>query len=149
MLREQLGSASHAKKVNASQPAETQIAKSTYLKAYNPDRRAWTSTVDLLSALPKTSTRWPNSLKECPWMLTGSGRPPLASEMKKPSSVLKLEGFGAIWRGLRPGIARDSVFSGVFFSTWQFLHYSLLDWKAVNMTPPPRSGNLSSAYRLI
>ncbi|OEL36499.1 hypothetical protein BAE44_0002480 [Dichanthelium oligosanthes] len=56
-----------------------------------------------------------------------------------PSRVISLEGWGALWRGLRPGIARDCVFGGMFFSTWQFIHTAMLTWKAVNMNPEPRN----------
>ncbi|CAA6655712.1 unnamed protein product [Spirodela intermedia] len=126
-LREQLSSASYVGKISPGKVAEGTSVISKSLASYTPDRRAWNYTVGLLSVLPKHSCNLADSLKECPWMLTGSGRPPLASE------------FGAIWRGLRPGIARDCVFGGVFFSTWQFLHIAMLDWKAVDMNPPPRS----------
>uniref|UniRef100_A0A804RKQ5 Mitochondrial carrier protein n=2 Tax=Zea mays TaxID=4577 RepID=A0A804RKQ5_MAIZE len=78
-----------------------------------------------------------------PWMLTGSGKPPLPSDVHLPSRVILLEGWGALWRGLRSGIARDCVFGGMFFSTWQFLHTVMLTWKAVNMSPKPR--NLEAA----
>jgi hypothetical protein len=72
-------------------------------------------------------------------MLTVSGKPPLPSDAQLPSRVISLEGWGALWRGLRPAIARDCVFGGMFFSTWQFIHTSMLTWKAVNMNPEPRS----------
>ncbi|OMP04030.1 Mitochondrial substrate/solute carrier [Corchorus olitorius] len=70
--------------------------------------------------------------------MSGSGRPPSVYDVRRPSQVISLDGCGALWRGLRSGIARDSIFGGVFFSTWQFLHQVILDWKAVEMDPPPR-----------
>ncbi|CAI9787037.1 unnamed protein product [Fraxinus pennsylvanica] len=70
--------------------------------------------------------------------MTGSGRPPPVSNVRRPSDVISLEGWGALWRGLRPGLVRDSIFGGVFFSSWQFLHRAMLEWKAVGMDPIPR-----------
>ncbi|CAI9754368.1 unnamed protein product [Fraxinus pennsylvanica] len=51
--------------------------------------------------------------------------------------VVSLEGWGALWRGLRPGLVRDSIFGGIFFSSWQFFHRAMLEWKAVGMDPIP------------
>lgn len=103
------------------------------------DKNALNQSVGLLSTL---TTRHPNlagALKEYPWMMTGSGRPPSVCDVKRLSDIISLEGWGALWRGLRAGVARDSVFGGIFFGSWQFLHQALLDWKAVGMNPPPRS----------
>ncbi|KAF7842636.1 solute carrier family 25 member 41 [Senna tora] len=72
-------------------------------------------------------------------LLNGSGKPPSVYHVRRPSDIISLEGWGTFWRGFRSGVARDSVFGGVFFSSWQFLHRSLLDWKAVGMDPEPRS----------
>ncbi|KAK8472425.1 hypothetical protein PHAVU_002G206200 [Phaseolus vulgaris] len=71
-------------------------------------------------------------------LYTGSGKPPSVSSVRRPSDIVSLEGWRTLWRGLRSGIARDSVFGGIFFSTWQFLHQTMLDWKAAGMNPPPR-----------
>ncbi|XP_047182212.1 mitochondrial arginine transporter BAC2 isoform X2 [Vigna umbellata] len=71
-------------------------------------------------------------------LLNGSGKPPAVSSVRRPSDIITLEGWSTLWRGIRSGIARDSVFGGIFFSTWQFLHQAMLDWKAVGMNPPPR-----------
>ncbi|KAL2497216.1 Mitochondrial substrate carrier family protein [Abeliophyllum distichum] len=67
-----------------------------------------------------------------------SGRPPPVSNVRRPSDVITLEGWGALWRGLRPGLVRDSIFGGIFFSSWQFLHRAMQEWKAVGMDPMPR-----------
>ncbi|XP_078427380.1 mitochondrial substrate carrier family protein [Wolffia australiana] len=139
-LRHQLTCASYLGKANSGNILEETTASTLkYLPGYAADKRAWKYTLDLLSVLPKSSSSWVNSVKECPWMLTGSGRPPLAFELKSPLNIVSLEGLGGIWRGLRSGIARDCIFGGVFFCTWQFLHSAMLDWKAVDMDPPPRS----------
>ncbi|KAM7474680.1 hypothetical protein LguiB_021923 [Lonicera macranthoides] len=109
------------------------------LRGYSPDMRTLNQSVGLLSTL---STKYPNmidALKEYPWMITGSGRPPSVTSVRRPSDIISLEGWGALWRGLRSGVVRDSVFGGIFFSSWQFLHGVLLDWKAVGMDPPPSS----------
>ncbi|XP_022138932.1 uncharacterized protein LOC111009990 isoform X2 [Momordica charantia] len=112
---------------------------SRFLHGYTPDQKALNHSVGLLSTL---TTKHPNikcALQEYPWMMTGSGRPPAVSNVHRPSDIVSLEGWGALWRDLRSGIARDSVFSGVFFSTWQFMHRSMLIWKSIEMDPPPRS----------
>ncbi|KAL6652342.1 hypothetical protein ACP70R_011267 [Stipagrostis hirtigluma subsp. patula] len=111
---------------------------SKFLPGYVPDMRVWNSTVSLLSDLSPKQPDLLGALKQHPWMLTGSGKPPLPSDVQLPSRVISLEGWGALWRGLRPGIARDCVFGGMFFSTWQFIHTAMLTWKAVNMNPEPR-----------
>ncbi|KAJ8551509.1 hypothetical protein K7X08_021524 [Anisodus acutangulus] len=109
------------------------------LPGYSRDIKALNNTVGLLTTLP---TKHPNlvaALKDYPWMMTGSGRPPSVSDVKRPLDIISLEGWGAFWRGMRSGLARDCVFGGIFFSTWQFLHQAMLEWKAVGMNPPPRS----------
>ena len=78
------------------------------------------------------------ALKEYPWMISGSGRAPSVCDVRRPLDIISLEGWGALWRGLRSGVVRDSIFGGVFFSSWQFLHQAMLEWKAVDMNPPPR-----------
>ncbi|KAJ0970021.1 hypothetical protein J5N97_022898 [Dioscorea zingiberensis] len=112
---------------------------SKLLPSYNPDLKAWNQTLGVLSTLPEKHSNMAVALKQYPWMLTGSGRPPLASEVKRTADIISLEGWKALWRGLRPGIIRDCVFSGVFFSTWQFFHIGMLNWKALDINPPPRS----------
>lgn len=109
------------------------------LHGYTPDLKALNHSAGLLSIL---TTKHPNligALQEFPWMMTGSGRPPSVCNVRRPSDIVSLEGWGALWRGLRPGVVRDSVFGGIFFSSWQFLHRAMLDWKAVGMHPEPRS----------
>lgn len=111
---------------------------SRFLPGYTLDHKALNHSVSLLSTL---TTKHPNikvALQEYPWMMTGSGRAPAVSNVHRPSDIMTLEGWGAFWRGLRSGIARDSIFSGVFFSTWQFMHRSMLIWKGIEMDPPPR-----------
>ncbi|KAK3031520.1 hypothetical protein RJ639_036034 [Escallonia herrerae] len=92
------------------------------------------------AGLLSTLTKYPNmidALKEYPWMMTGSGRAPSVSNVRRTSDIISLEGWGALWRGLRSGVVRDSIFGGIFFSSWQFLHRAMLEWNAVNMDPPP------------
>lgn len=103
------------------------------------DKNALNQSVGLLSTLTTKHPNLAGALKEYPWMMTGSGRPPSVCDVKRLSDIISLEGWGALWRGLRAGVARDSVFGGIFFGSWQFLHQALLDWKAVGMNPPPRS----------
>ncbi|XP_058075075.1 uncharacterized protein LOC131223639 [Magnolia sinica] len=112
---------------------------SKLLRGYTPDKKAWDLTVGLLAALPTKNSNMVGALKEYPWMMTGTGRPPLAYEVQGPLNVISLEGWRALWMGLRSGIFRDSIFGGIFFSSWQFLHIAMLDWKAVGMDPPPSS----------
>lgn len=139
-LRAQVTSASHmASSTSVVEKAAASPLVARLLSRYSPDIRAMNNSVGLLSTL---TTKYPNiidALKEYPWMMSGTGRPPPVSNVKRPSDIASLEGPGAFWRGLRSGIARDSVFSGIFFSTWQFLHRAMLEWKAVGMEPPPRS----------
>lgn len=108
------------------------------LPGYSLDMRTMSNTVGLLSTLRNKHANTIDALKEYPWMMTGSGRPPPVSNVRRPSDVISLEGWGALWRGLRPGLVRDSIFGGVFFSSWQFLHRAMLEWKAVGMDPIPR-----------
>lgn len=109
------------------------------LPGYSGNSRALNNTVGLLATLPTKHPNLVTALKDYPWMMTGSGRPPSVSDVKRPLDIIYLEGWGAFWRGMRSGLARDCVFGGIFFSTWQFLHQAMLEWKAVGMNPPPRS----------
>jgi len=138
-LRNQVSSVVPSRPVSPANVAQESFPLlSKLLPGYVPDMRVWSNTVNLLSDLsPKHPDRL-GALKQHPWMLTGSGKPPLPSDVQLPSRVISLEGWGALWRGLRPGIARDCVFGGMFFSTWQFIHTAMLTWKAVNMNPEPR-----------
>ncbi|MCL7043393.1 hypothetical protein MKW94_011138 [Papaver nudicaule] len=139
-VRAQVASAtpiSTSTSITAKQTATPMVAR--LLRGYTPDKKAWDLTLGLLSTLSSKNPNMVGALKEYPWMMTGSGKPPLAYEVRRPTDVISLEGWGAMWRGLRAGIVRDSVFGGVFFSTWQFLHIAMLDWKAVGMNPPPRT----------
>lgn len=115
------------------------ISKS--LPRYNPDLKTWSNTVGLLSSLPANHSNMDSALKRYPWMLTGSGRPPLASIVKEPSEIVSLEGWTTLWKGIRVGIARDCIYGGFFFAVWQFLHIGMLSWKALDIVPPPRSIN--------
>ncbi|XP_058216170.1 mitochondrial aspartate-glutamate transporter AGC1-like isoform X2 [Rhododendron vialii] len=108
------------------------------LPGYFPDMKALNHSVGLLSTLTTKHPNMVGALKEYPWMMTGSGRPPSVCDVRRPSDIISLEGWGALWRGLRSGVVRDSIFGGIFFASWQFLHQAMLDWKAVNMDPPPR-----------
>lgn len=108
------------------------------LHGYTPDLKALSHSTGLLSILTNKYPDLMGALQEYPWMMSGSGRPPLVSSVRRPSDIVSLEGWGALWRGLRSGVVRDSVFGGIFFSSWQFLHRAMLDWKAVGMDPEPR-----------
>ncbi|XP_042413752.1 uncharacterized protein LOC122002595 isoform X2 [Zingiber officinale] len=116
---------------------------SKLLPGYTPNVNAWNYTIGLLSTLPTnintTHGDMLGALKQCPWLLTGSGRPPLASEVREPSKIVSLEGWNALWKGLRPAITQKCVYGGFFFSTWQFLYLAMLDWNSRDMNPPPRS----------
>ncbi|CAN4114403.1 unnamed protein product [Withania somnifera] len=109
------------------------------LPEYSGNSRALNNTVGLLTTLPTKHSNLVTALKDYPWMMTGSGRPPSVSDVKRPLDIICLEGWGTFWKGMRSGLARDCVFGGIFFSTWQFLHQAMLEWKAVGMNPPPRS----------
>ncbi|XP_052179527.1 mitochondrial arginine transporter BAC2 [Diospyros lotus] len=109
------------------------------LPGYSPDMRTLDHYVGLLSTLTGKHPNMTGALKEYPWMMSGSGRAPSVCDVRRPLDIISLEGWGALWRGLRSGVVRDSIFGGVFFSSWQFLHQAMLEWKAVDMNPPPRS----------
>ena len=108
------------------------------LRGYTPDMKALNHSVGMLSILNSKHPNMVSAIQEYPWMMTGSGRPPSVYDVRRPFEIISLEGWGALWRGLRSGVARDSVFGGIFFSTWQLLNQAMLDWKAVGTDPPPR-----------
>lgn len=132
-------SASRFKTLSSLEAMESTPLISKLLPGYTLNIKAWNNTVGLLSTLSPKHPDMVGALKQYPWMLTGSGRPPLASDVKGPFNIISLEGWSALWKGLRPGIARDCVFGGFFFSTWQFFHIAMLNWKTVDTNPPPRS----------
>lgn len=135
-LRKQVASASRSRTVKAIQETTPVISK--VLPSYTLDIRAFTNTVGILSNISSRHNDVIGALKQYPWMLTGSGRPPVASEVKQPRDIISLEGWSSLWRGLRSTIARDCVYGGIFFSTWQFFHIAMLNWKAIDMDPEPR-----------
>ncbi|KAL7001957.1 hypothetical protein U1Q18_003105 [Sarracenia purpurea var. burkii] len=138
-LRAQVTSAS---RIPSSTAVTERAAVSPFLgrllPRYSPDMRTLNHSVGLLSTLTTKNPNIIGALKEYPWMMTGSGRPPSVCDVRRPLDVITFEGWGALWRGLRSGVVRDSIFGGIFFSSWQFLHQAMLTWKAVNMDPSPR-----------
>lgn len=139
-LRAQVTSASRIPSPT-SLPKATTVAPiiSRLLPSYSPDIRALNHNISLLSTLTTKHSDLIGALKDYPWMMTGSGKAPSVCDVRRPLDIISLEGWGALWRGLRSGIARDSVFGGIFFSSWQFLHLAMRDWKAVKMNPQPRT----------
>ncbi|CAL5358386.1 unnamed protein product [Camellia sinensis] len=139
-LRAQVNSAS---RIPSSDTVTARTAVSPLLArllpGYSPDMRTLNHSVSLLSTLTSKHPNIIGGLKEYPWMMTGSGRPPSVCDVRRPLDIISLEGWGALWRDLRSGVVRDSIFGGIFFSSWQFLHRAMLDWKAVDMDPSPRS----------
>lgn len=138
-LREQVKSASRiptSSSVTEKGTGSPLIARLLY--GFSPDKRALNQSVSLLSTLATKHPNMMGALQEYPWMITGSGRPPSVCDVRRPLDVISLEGWSALWRGIRSGVVRDSIFSGIFFSSWQFLHRAMLDWKAVGMDPLPR-----------
>lgn len=111
---------------------------SRLLPRYSLDMTAMSKSIGLLSTLTTRNENILGSLKEYPWMMTGSGKPPPVSNVRTLSEIVSLEGWTALWRGFRSGVVRDSIFGGLFFSSWQFLHQAMINWKAVNMDPMPR-----------
>eukprot|EP00252_Welwitschia_mirabilis_P011066 TRINITY_DN24882_c0_g1_i1.p1 TRINITY_DN24882_c0_g1~~TRINITY_DN24882_c0_g1_i1.p1 ORF type:complete len:276 (-),score=51.16 TRINITY_DN24882_c0_g1_i1:53-847(-) len=112
---------------------------STLLPGYFPNKMKWDRVSQLLSALPSKSSNIISIMQDYPWLMTGSGHPPLATEVKTPKASISLEGWQVLWRGLRSGLFRDATYGGVFFSCWQALHDLVIDWKGFHMNPPPTS----------
>ncbi|PKA47685.1 putative envelope ADP,ATP carrier protein, chloroplastic [Apostasia shenzhenica] len=133
----------HRKQVASTSPSRTlgPGMATKLLPKYSPNVKAWIHTIGLLSSLPTKHSNLDSALKKYPWMLTGSGKLPLASSVRGPLDINSLEGSSALWRGLRAGITRDSVYGGIFFSLWQFIHIGMLNWKALDINPPPSSIN--------
>ncbi|CAE6195391.1 unnamed protein product [Arabidopsis arenosa] len=139
-VRKQVTAASRAP--NASAVAETAPVSpmlTKLLRRYTLDVKSLTQTVSLLSVLNHKHPNMTAALQEYPWMMTGTGNPPSAMDVKRPLDVASLEGYRALWRNLRSGLVRDCIYGGVFFSTWQFLHEAMVGWKAVGMNPLPSS----------
>lgn len=138
-LRKQVASASRSGTISSVKAMQESSMISKLLPSYTPDVRAWNNTVGVLSNISNRPGNITGALKQYPWMLTGSGRPPLASEVTRPQDIISLEGWSSLWKGLRSGVARDCIFGGFFFSTWQFFHIAMLNWKAIDMNPEPSS----------
>ncbi|KAK6943172.1 Mitochondrial substrate/solute carrier [Dillenia turbinata] len=137
-LRAQVAAASRMSGYSSfleKQSASSVTAK--LLPKYAPGKMAWDHSVDLLSTLGSKHPNLHGALQEYPWMMTGSGKPPSLCDVRNAADIISLEGWGTLWRGIRSGVVRDSVFGGIFFSCWQFLHRAMLDWKAVGMDPIP------------
>lgn len=140
-VRQQVTAASRAP--NAAAAAETAPVVSPMinklLRRYTLDVKSLTQTVSLLSVLNHKHPNMGAALREYPWMMTGTGNPPSAMDVKRPLDVASLEGWRALWRNLRSGLVRDCLYGGVFFGTWQFFHEAMIGWKAVGMNPLPSS----------
>lgn len=139
-LREQVASAARTQAVSSViQKGTVSPLHAKLLPRYSPDLRALNNTVSLLSTLTTKHPKMVDALKEYPWMMSGSGEPPPVSVVRRPSHIISLEGWGSLWRNLRSGLVRDSMFGGIFFSSWQFIHTAMVAWKGAGMDPPPRS----------
>ncbi|KAL2652378.1 hypothetical protein R1flu_020506 [Riccia fluitans] len=92
-----------------------------------------------LSLLPSRKTDIVVELKRYPWLVTGSGQPPLVNDVGGLRGAVSLEGWNALWRGLRPGLYRDAMYGGFFFCGWQFLDDLVTEARAYLMNPPPMS----------
>lgn len=148
-VRKQVTAASRAPNATAvaeTAPVSPMITK--LLRRYTLDVKSLTQTVSLLSVLNHKHPNMTAALQEYPWMMTGTGNPPSAMDVKRPLDVASLEGWRALWRNLRSGLVRDCIYGGVFFSTWQFLHEAMVSWKAAGMNPPPRYLTLSILLNL-
>lgn len=138
-LRAQVASASPTMhRPSVAEKSVVPSLASRLLPRYSLDMKAMSNSVGLLSTLTQRHANMLDALKEYPWMMTGSGKPPSVSNVRMPSDIVSLEGWTAMWRGLRSGLVRDSIFGGIFFASWQFLHQAMLNWKAVGMDPMPR-----------
>ncbi|XP_057525424.1 mitochondrial aspartate-glutamate transporter AGC1 isoform X1 [Amaranthus tricolor] len=124
----------------ATKPAPAPII-SRLLPGYVPEKATLDRTVNLLSVLSSKNINMAEALKNCPWMMTGSGMLPEVTHVSRPLDIVRLEGWRSLWRNLRSGLARDSIFGGVFFGTWQFMQLAMLNWKAVGMDPPPETND--------
>ncbi|XP_047318411.1 mitochondrial aspartate-glutamate transporter AGC1 [Impatiens glandulifera] len=144
-LRAQVNSASWTPRSTVSAAAAAEKATISglverLLPGNLPNMKTLNQSVNLLATLggPK-QTNMIDSVRKYPWMMTGSGRPPSITDVRSPSQIISLEGWSSLWRGLRSGIVRDSIFGGTFFASWEFLHRVLITWKAVGMESPPES----------
>lgn len=108
------------------------------LRGYSPDKKILSEYVVLLSVLNPKHPDMASALQSYPWMMTGSGRPPSVCDVKRPLDIVSLEGWRALWKGLRPGLIRDSVFGGIFFSSWEIIRDLMLFSKGAKMNPLPR-----------
>ncbi|CAL1352124.1 unnamed protein product [Linum trigynum] len=86
---------------------------SKLLRGYTPDVKALSHSTALLSTLSAKHPDLVGALREHPWMMTGSGRPPSVSDVCKPSHAISLEGWSAFWRGLRSVSAAAGVSGSV------------------------------------
>ncbi|XP_057421327.1 mitochondrial arginine transporter BAC2 [Lotus japonicus] len=138
-LRMQVSSASYIPSSNfALEEGGRKPLVARLLNGCHPEKRSLNQYVDLISTLKPKNANLEGALLEYPWTMTGSGKPPSVCNVRRPSDIISLEGWSTLWRGFRSGLVRDSVFGGIFFSSWQLLHQAMLDWKAVGMNPPPR-----------
>ncbi|GAB4856885.1 hypothetical protein Ancab_014803 [Ancistrocladus abbreviatus] len=148
----QVGSSSSKQLTSAQVTSATSVAStvsitrnavapmsSKLLQSCIPNKAAFEHSVNLLAVLNSKHQNLIDALKNYPWMMTGSGKPPAVSDVRQLLDIVKLEGWRALWSGLRAGLARDCVYGGIFFSTWQFSHQVMLNWKAVGMDPLPES----------
>eukprot|EP00249_Psilotum_nudum_P012588 c23871_g1_i1 orf=184-1323(+) len=140
-LRSQMTAATRAASLHSNQrtPAKVVGLASQLLPGISSDAGRWDRVSQILAQLPTKHANLVGALKDYPWLITGSGDPPLVRDVRGVHGIVSLEGWRALWRGFQPGLCRDAIFGSFFFSSWQFLCDALMDWKALNMDPPPRS----------
>ncbi|KAI3517561.1 hypothetical protein L1887_16776 [Cichorium endivia] len=60
--------------------------------------KALNNSVNLLSTLNTNHVNLTGSLKEYPWIMIGTERPPPVYHVRRPLDIVSLEGWGAVWK---------------------------------------------------
>ncbi|KAI3517607.1 hypothetical protein L1887_16822 [Cichorium endivia] len=63
--------------------------------------KALNNSVNLLSTLNTNHVNLTGSLKEYPWIMIGTERPLPVYHVRRPLDIVSLEGWGAVWKGLK------------------------------------------------
>ncbi|KAE8686298.1 Ubiquitin-specific protease 12 isoform 1 [Hibiscus syriacus] len=97
-LRAQVPSTSRISRATPRTGNKTVVPSiSRLLRGYTPDMKALNNAVGMLSILNSKHPNMVGSIQEYPWMMTGSGRPPSVHDVRRPSEIISLEGWGALY----------------------------------------------------
>ncbi|CAI6008038.1 unnamed protein product [Closterium sp. NIES-65] len=89
---------------------------------------------------PPPPTTFSLSLARYPWTPVPSPYLPASSPWEAARAGVRAEGAAQLWRGLRAGVTRDSLFGAVFFGGWVTIEEGLRELEELQRRKSERDG---------